>query len=111
MVVETRDEIRALSVEYWLEDEGPQSSIQSARIVGLCDNIPDLYIELFESKPGAIDRMNNTLNELSEIVTGGSFQQSNRTADTSLIHEIEMKVMSLKVALRTGRAQLSYPLR
>lgn len=109
LIVEMLDEIRALSIDYWSQDETSKTKMIAARIVALNDHLPDLYIQLFEKKLEVSRDLDIAMNQLSEATTGGCFQQKDRKADLTVIAAIEKQAMSLKVTVRLKKAKLPYP--
>lgn len=109
LAIEMLDEIRTLSINYWSNDETPESKTLAARIVALNDHLPDLYIQLFDNKLDVSRKLDILLNQLSQAATGGNFQQKDRKADLSIVAEMEKHAMSLKVAIRIEKAKLPYP--
>lgn len=109
LAVEALNEIRELAVEYWGKDECEELRATSARIVALCDSLPDLYVQLFEGKLEVTRQLDVQLNRLSGVVTGGKFQQADRKSDTRVIAEMETQLMVLVVDIRLNRARMPYP--
>lgn len=103
------DEIRELSIAYWSQKESEELKPKSARIVALCDNVPDLYLQLFENDTTTTRQLDVMMNRLSNVITGGSFQQADRKADQSVIAELESQLIALDVAIRLNKAKLRYP--
>lgn len=109
MITENLTELRSLSVEYWSSSEGEVPSHLSSRIVALCENIPELYSQLFEDSISVKRQLDVQMNRLSRIITGGTFQQADRTADDAVISQMEPQLMALEVAIRLERTRLRYP--
>ncbi|MEM9522889.1 MAG: hypothetical protein AAF982_02670 [Pseudomonadota bacterium] len=109
LVVEVLEEVRTLSVGYWSVDECDNQKAAGARIVALCDILPELYIELFEGDLTITRDLDIKLNRLTNVITGGTFQQADRKKDHSVISEMERHLMSLMVEIRLQKARLPYP--
>lgn len=110
LIVEVLCEIRVLSVEYWSVDDCEEQKAAGARIVALCDTLPELYIALFDENTQITHDLDVKMNRLSGTITGGTFQQANRQRDHSVISEMEKNLMSLMVDIRLKKAQLPFPL-
>ncbi|WP_146186146.1 hypothetical protein [Pontivivens insulae] len=110
LLTEVLEEIRTLSISYWSVDECDEQKAAGARIVALCDVLPELYLELFKGKPKVTRDLDVKLNRLSNAITGGSFQQSDREKDHSVISEMERHVMALTVEIRLQKSRLPIPL-
>jgi len=108
IVLETLNEIRDLSVEYWQADECQELRPKAARVVALCDGLPDLYVALFEDET-TTRMLDVKLNRLSNVITGGSFQQSSRKADHTVLSEMETELQNLVVFFRIEHSKLKYP--
>ncbi|WP_425040860.1 hypothetical protein [Primorskyibacter sp. S187A] len=109
LIVETLDEIRELAVGYWSVDECEEQKAAGARLVALCDTVPELYLELFDNDLQTTRDLDIRLNRLSNVITGGTFQQSDRKKDHAVISEMEKHLMSLLVEVRLKKARLPYP--
>lgn len=109
LTVETLAEIRDLALGYWSVDECDEQKVAGARLVALCDTVPELYLELFDNDVQTTRDLDVKLNRLSNVITGGTFQQSDRKKDHDVISEMEKHLMSLLVAIRLKKARLPYP--
>lgn len=109
LIVEVLGEIRLLSVGYWSVDECDEQKASGSRIVALCDTLPELYLELFDNDVKITRDLDAKLNRLSGVITGGTFQQSDRKLDHTVIAEMEKYLMSLLVKIRLQKARLAYP--
>lgn len=107
--VEVLEEIRTLSVGYWSVDECEDQKAAGARIVALCDILPELYLELFTDNLSVTRGLDVKLNRLTNVITGGSFQQADRKKDHDVIAEMERHVMAFIVEIRLQKARLPYP--
>lgn len=109
LIVEVLEEVRVLAVDYWSVDECDEQKASGARLVALCDTLPELYLELFDNDIETTRGLDIKLNRLSRVITGGTFQQSDRKLDHSVISEMERHLMSLMVEVRLRKARLPYP--
>ena len=110
LLTDQLDEVRALSIEYWSQDEDPSCKTVAARLVALFESIRDLYQMLFQDNKDQIQQLDDRLSELLDVVTGGTFQQANRTTDAAVIASMEYHLIKLRTQVKLFHAQREIPL-
>jgi len=111
IVVDSIERIQTLARMYWAKAESPETSLLAGQIVALFDQLPDLYIQLLDKNLTVTRQLDTLLNRLDVVVTGGTFQQTDRVADYDKIAAMERLSLSLIVRIRLEKAKLPYPWR
>ncbi|MGV6840464.1 MAG: hypothetical protein ACWA40_09760 [Planktomarina sp.] len=109
-IVDQFENLREISVEYWTSEQSEESRRLEAQIVAICDTLPDYYIAAFQEGPEIVGQLNGLMNELTECITGGAFQQANRPIDYEIVSGIEWNISKIKSLVAIENAQRPYPI-